>query len=428
MALGGGTFIVQNKILGGAYFQFLSAQKSTATIGDRGVGALALDLNWGVENNIFTVEATDFIRDSMDIFGYDYSADEMQSIREIFAHAQTVHFYRLNGNGEKASNAFATAKYSGTRGNDLKIVIAKNVDDDTQFDVSVYVGTTIVSTQTAKSADQLVDTDFVIWKDDAELTVTAGEPLTGGTNGTSDTTSHQAFLNKLEAFPDTNAVGYFGDEETVKGLYCNWAKRMRDEIGIYLQAVVYNKAFDNISVVNVKNSVDLVPWVTGVIAGTAVNKSCTNMVYDGELTVNTDYTQKQLENAIKAGEFVLHRVGDDVRVLEDINSFISITDEYGEVFCDNQTIRIIDEIATSIAKVFCTKYLGKVPNDVNGRISLWSDVCSICRQLADIRALENFDSDDVKVEQGDTKKSVLINAGVTVVNTMVKLYMKTIIA
>lgn len=429
MALGGGTYLVQNKVLGGAYFKFLSAMKATATIGDRGVGAIALDMNWCEDGKIFTVTANEFLRDSLEIFGYDYSAPEMQSIRELFLHARDVHFYRLNGaEGAKASNAFGTAKYKGTRGNDIKVVIATNVDNESNFDVSVYVGNTVVSTQTVASASELDDNEFIVWNDEAELSVTAGTPLTGGTNGISATSDHQSFLNQLESYPDTNAVGYVGNEETVKALYCSYAKRLRDEVGIYLQAVVYNKSADSISVVNVKNSANLVAWVTGVIAGTQVNKSATNMTYDGELTVNTNYTQRQLENCIKAGEFVLHKVGDEVRVLEDLNSFVSITDEVGDVFCDNQTIRIIDELATSIATVFCKKYLGKVPNDASGRISLWSDICKICQQLNDIRALEDFDPAEITVNQGDSKKSVVVNAGVTVVNSMVRLYMKTIIA
>lgn len=429
MALGGGTYLVQNKILAGAYFKFNSVIKATANIGDRGVSALALPLNWGNDNEIFTVTANEFMRDSMDIFGYEYTAPEMKYLRELFLHTREAHLYRLNGNGVKASNDFAVAKYSGTRGNDLKIVIAKNIDDESLFDISVYMGTNALSSQTVKNASELADTNFVTWKKDAELTETAGAPLSNGTNGTdTESASHQKFLDKLESYPDTNAIGYIGADDGIKGLYCNYAKRMRDEIGIYLQAVVFDKPADSVAVISVKNSYELVAWVLGVTAGTAVNKSATNMKYDGELTVNTDYTQKQLENCIKAGEFVFHKVGDEVRVLEDLNTFVSITDDYGEVFCDNQTIRIIDEISTSIAKVFCKKYLGKVPNDANGRISLWSDICRICQQLNEIRALENFDTKDVSVDQGDTKKSVVVNANITVVNTMVKLYMKTIIA
>lgn len=428
MALGGGTYTVQNKVLGGAYFQFVSVPKATATIADRGVASIALDLNWGDGDDIITIEAREFLRDSLNILGYSYSADELRSLRELFLHAQTVHLYRLNGKGAKATSDIGTAKYNGTRGNDLKVVISKNVDDPTYFTVATYLDVTEVESQTVKSASELQDNDFIVFNKGASLEENAGILFTGGANSVSGAEDHQAFLNKIENYPDTNSIGYMGTDETLKNLYVSFTQRMRDEVGVRVQCVVHNKSADSMGVVNVKNSADLVPWALGVIAGTACNKSATNLTYDGELTINTNYTQRQLENSLKAGEWVLHRVGDKVKVLEDINSLTTITDEIGEVFQDNQTVRIIDTIADACATVFCNKYLGKVPNDANGRISLWSDIVKIHQQLNDIRALENFDPESVTVEQGESKKSVLVNSAITVVNTMVRLYMKTTIA
>ena len=428
MALGGGTYSTQNKTLPGAYFQFVSSGVAGATLSERGVAAIALDLKWGADSKIITVTASEFAKDSRKIFGYDYAADEMKNIREIFRHANKLHIYKLTSDGTKASNTYATAVCGGTRGNDLNVVIQKNIDDETKFDVSLYLGTAKVDAQTVAKASELVANDFVTWKDDAALAVTAGSALTGGTDSKSDSASHQAFLDKLESFTDTNAVGYMGSEDAVKALYIAFAKRMRDEIGIKLQAVVFNKAGDSIACVNVKNSSDIVPWVTGVVAGTAVNESATNMLYDGEYEVNTDYTQVALEDAIKAGEFVLHSVNGDVRVLEDINSLVTLTEDQGDVFQDNQTVRVIDNIATTIANIFATKYIGKVPNNDSGRTSLWSDVIKVHQNLANINAIEGFENDDIVVEQGEAKKSVQISGAITVVNTMTKLYMRTVVA
>lgn len=427
MALGGGTFVTQNKVLPGAYFAFISKATASANLSDRGVAAMALDLDWGVDDAIITVDASDFQKNSLKIFGYDYASEKLQAIRELFLHATTLHAYKLTSGGTAASNTYATAKCKGVRGNDLKVVIQNDVDEPTKFVVSLYLGSTKIDAQTVADASELVSNDFVTYKTDATLTVTAGEALTGGANGTSDATAHQTFLDKIEAYPDVNAIGYMGTDDATKGLYVAFAKRMRDEVGIKLQAVVFDKAGDSIACVNVKNQVELVPWVLGVVAGTAVNKSATNMKYDGELTVNTAYTQKQLESCIKAGEFVLHQVGANVHVLEDINSLVSTTDEMGDVFKDNQTVRVIDSIATSIASVFAEKYLGKVPNNTSGRTSLWSDIVKIHQELNDIQAIEDFASEDITVSQGDAKKSVLVNSEITVVNTMTRLYMKTIV-
>lgn len=428
MALGGGTYLSQNKILPGTYFQFVSKAMATATISDRGVAGMALKLDWGQDGKIMEVTAEEFYKKSRQMFGYDYAADEMKKIREIFKHASKMYVYKNTSGGAKASNTYADALYTGKRGNDLKVVIQKNVDNADKYDVSLYLGTGLIDSQTVAKASELLDNEFVTWKKSAALAVTAGMALTGGNNGTESTECHQAFLDKISSYPDVNAIGYAGEEQTVKALYASFVERMRNEVGIRMQAVVHGYAGDTISCVNVKNSADTVFWATGVIAGMAVNQSATNLKYDGELDIPTEYTQEELTDAITKGEWTLHQVGTEVHVLEDINSFTSVTSEMGDIFKDNQTIRILDTRADAIASIFASKYLGKVPNNQSGRISLWSDIVKIDQELNDRNALEDFDSGDITVEQGDDKKSVLVSSAITIVNTMEKLYMKTLIA
>ncbi len=434
MALGGGTFLTQNKVLPGAYINFVSAASASATLSDRGYAALGVELNWGAEGSIITVTSGDFIKNSKVLFGYSYDADEMKPLRDLFKYARTAYLYRLNSGGTKATNTFATALFGGTRGNDIKIVIAANVDDPTKWDVSTYLDSTMVDLQTVATAAGLVANDYVTFKTGATLEATAGLALASGTNGTVTGDSHQSFLNLAESY-SFNAIGYVGTESTIKALYAAFTARLRDEVGKKFQCVLHNYAGDYEGVVNVKNEVsdgatvaDAVYWTLGVIAGLAVNKSGTNKKYDGEYTISVDYTQSQLEAAIKAGEFTFHQVDNDVRVLMDINSLVTTSDTKGDVFKDNQTIRVIDQIANDIAVLFNTKYLGAVPNDNAGRISLWSDVVKHHKQLQDIRAIENFEEDDVTVAQGDTKKAVVVNDAITVVNAMTQLYMTVTVA
>lgn len=436
MALGGGTFLTQNKVLPGAYINFISVATASANMSDRGYAAMGLELDWGQEGKIFEVTNGDFQKNSMKIFGHSYADDAMKGLRDLFKNVTTLFAYRLNGGGAKAANTFATALYSGTRGNGIKIAVQANVDDNSKFDVQTWLDGVLMDTQTVAKAAELVANDYVAFKTDASLTVTAATALTGGTNGTSNAAAHQAFLDKVESYPAINAIGYVGTETAVKSLYAAFAKRMRDEVGVKFQAVIYQQAADYEGVINVKNKVldegadeaSMVYWTLGVAAGTAVNASATNKIYDGEFTVDVDYTQAQLEAAIKAGEFIFHQVGSDVRVLSDINSLVTTTANKGDIFKDNQTIRVCDQIATDIANLFVTKYLGVVPNDASGRTSLWADIVKHHEDLQNIRAIENFTDEDVTVAQGDTKKSVVVTDNITVVNTMEKLYMTVYVA
>ena len=181
--LGGGTFLTQNKVLNGTYINFVSAARASATLSDRGVVALPIALNWGKEGEVFTITSEDFQKNSMKILGYDYSANELMPFREIFLNAVKVHVYNLNNGGVKATASLATAKYAGTRGNNLKYVVTANVDDSSKYDVVLYMESTKVDSQTVATSAELVDNDYVVYNKEAQISLTAGTPLTGGTNG-----------------------------------------------------------------------------------------------------------------------------------------------------------------------------------------------------------------------------------------------------
>lgn len=435
MALGGGGFTTENKDLPGAYINFVSAASASAALSERGTATMPLELDWGVEGEVFEVTNEDFQKRSMKIFGYSADNAKMKGLFDLFMGASTLYAYRLNGGGKKAENTFATALYGGIRGNDLKIVIQKNVDDESLFDVMTYLGTVLVDSQTVASAAALVANDYVKFKTSSTLAVTASMPLTGGTNGTADGASHQAYLDKIESY-SYNTMGVVITDDITKKLYAAFVKRLRDEMGIKFQLVLYRLAADYMGVISVENKVtdadcseaSLVYWVTGVESGCAVNKSCQNKKYDGSFTVETAYTQNQLKAAKKAGKFILHKVNSDIRVLEDINTMVTTSDTCGDVFKDNQTIRVIDQIGNDDAIMFNTKYLGEVPNDDAGRISLWSDLKKIRGDLQTIRAIENFTDADVTVSQGNTKKSVRVTSTINVVNAMGQLYMTVVVA
>ena len=436
MALGGGTFLVQNKVLPGTYINFVSAARASASLSDRGVAAMPLELDWGADDTVFTVTAEEFQKNSLKFFGYPYDHEKMKGLRDLFKNINTGHFYKLMNNGVAASNTYCTAKCKGIRGNDLKTVIAVNADDVAKMDVSTYLGTRLVDKQTVlPNTDNLVDTDWVVWKSNVVLAPTAGLPLTLGSNGDAVTgTQYQDFLDAIESF-NFNIIGCLSTTPAIIDLIVQFTKRLRDTIGVKFQAVVYRTASDYEGIISVENKVtdvgvpesSLVYWVTGAEAGCAVNKSLTNKKYDGEFTVDTAYKQSELEAAIQGGKFIFHKVGNDVRVLEDINTFITVTDEKSSDFSSNQTIRVLDQIANDIASLFNTKYLGNVPNDAAGRISLWNDIVTHHQQLQTIRAIEDFNPDLVLVEAGNTKKAVVVSDVVTPVNAMAQLYMSVVV-
>lgn len=432
MALGGGTFLVQNKILNGTYINFISSSKASAILSDRGIATMPLELDWGVDNAIFEVTPADFQKNSMEIFGYPYSHKKLAGLRDFFMNpVKTLYAYKLTSGGAKAENTHATAKYCGIRGNDLKLVVSANVDDSEKFDVRLYMETTVVFEQFGvASAADLAKNEYVDWKTGVDLAITAGTAFAGGTNGEVTGNSHQDYLDKIESYV-FNTMGVAVTDDVTKGLYVAFVKRVRDQVGAKFQLVLHNKLADYEGVISITNETvdsdsvaDLVYWVTGAEAGCPVNKSLLNQKYDGEFTIDTNHKQSRLEKAMTSGEFMFHNVNGEIRVLADINTFVSDTDGKSvEIFGENQCVRVMDQIANDIAVIFNTRYLGKVPNDAAGRICLWNDIVKHHMQLQDIRAIQEFEPEDVTVNQGDAKNAVVVGDAVIITVAMAKLYM-----
>ena len=448
--LGGGTFITQNKKLPGAYINFVSASRASATLADRGVAAMAVPLSWGPVGEVIKLEQNDFLYQSRKILGYDYAAEQLKGLRDLFIGAQTVYLFRLNSAATVAKNTYAEAKYPGVRGNDLSIVIEANADEPSNFDVMTYLGTTLMDTQTVAAANALVDNDWVHFLSTASLSETAKTPLTGGEDGAITAGDWQKAISKLEDY-SFNTFGAATVDDEIKKLIVEWTKRMRDDLGVKFQSVLYNYAqadYEGIISVNTPaktaeaakaqvgkalvgesrvggndSEAAAVYWVTGAQAGCRVQSSLTNATYTGEVELVIEDEQSQLEEAIDGGQFVFHRVADEIRVLTDINSLTTFTEEKGSDFAKNQTIRVLDQIGNDIAVLFNTRFLGKVNNDAAGRISFWSLIDTHHKKLQDLHAIENYDNEDIVVMQGEDKGSVVVNDTVQPTAAMEKLYM-----
>lgn len=444
MALGGGGFTAQNKILPGAYINFVSAAKAAMILSERGYAAMPLEADWGPSGEVFTLAAEELQSRSRGLFGYDYGHEKVKGIRDLFKNARTLYGYRVNGNGIRAACDYGTARYAGVRGNGLYLAVEQ---EGAEYTVKTLLDGQTVDSQTVQGMDGLEDTDYVVFKRDAMLMATAGIPFTGGTNAVPTLADYQGFLDKIQSY-SFNALGLASDDGAVKTLFADFTRDMRDGMGIKFQTVLFRHPADYEGIVSLDNCVEgsaaagesaageavlsadacaLAYWVTGAIAGCAVNASNTNKTYDGAFAVDVSYTQKELEAAILSGTFVFHRVGDEVRVLEDLNTLVTLTEDKGEDFKSNQTMRVLDQIGNDIAALFGNKYLGKIPNDEAGRISFWNDVVTYYRELEKMRAIENFKADDIVITKGEGKKSIVASCPVTPMNAMAQLYMTVVV-
>ena len=421
---------MQNKVLPGAYINFVSRPRAMGSLGERGVVCVGMELDWGAAG-MMTVEAADFRTDSRSLFGYDYLSEEMKDMRELFLHGKKVLIYRLNG-GEKATATLGgltvAAKHAGKRGNDICVAIVENVDEDGYYDVETYLDTELVDAQTVAKIEELEDNDYVTFSGEGDLTAAAGTYLTGGTTTAVTGSGYTDFLAAAEA-EDFNVLAYNGSDETTKKLFVNFTKRMREEEGVKFVTVLHDHVeADHEGVISVGTAAELVYWTAGATAGAEVNESLTNTVYDGEYEVDAKRKKSEYIKGIQAGQFLFYEEDGQLRVLRDINSFTSFEAAKNSDFSSNRVMRVLDSIANDVANLFSKFYLGKQSNNANGRNLLKAEILAYHEELMKIEAIENFTADDIMVEKGTEKQDVVVYESVQPVDAMEKLYMKVEVA
>lgn len=443
MPIGGGTFTVQNKVLPGAYINFVSTT-GAARLGARGTAALPLELNWGPENVVTTLDAGDFNKMALELFGCEPTSPELLLVREVLKRAKKLLFYRVNSGGEKATAAVgglnAVAKYAGTRGNDIRVAVQTNAGDETKVDVVTYLGTMEVDSQTvpATGGAGLAANAYVTFSGAQELAPAAAKPLTGGTNGEVTGGGYAAFLTAIEV-ESFNTIAYPGDDEAVKALFLAFVKRLRYDEGRKIVGVLAGCKGDDIGVIDVKNGVVLADgtsvsrqqataWVAGASAAAAVNESLTNAAYDGAVDVTEKYTKSQYEAAIQAGEFVFYADDGKARVLTDINSLTSFGAGASEDWSSNRVVRVMDGWANDVARIFGESYKGSATNSDTGRQLFKGDLVKLANQYAELDAISGFVPEDIEVGAGLGKRDVSATVALRPNDSMEKLYMTVTIA
>lgn len=449
MALGGGTFLFHNKKLPGTYINLISKDRAMLDIADRGYGTMALTMDWGTDG-IFRVDASEFQKNCEKYFGYAYDHEKLKGLRDLFKNLKTGYFYRLNNEGVKASNEYATAKYKGIRGNDLSISIQSDVDNSGEYIVNTFIKdddtVRLIDRQKGiKKASDLKDNDFVVFNKDLTLKTAVNQPLENGTNGRDvQVVDYQEYIELIEPYY-FNVLGYAGADSKCQDLLIAFTKRMRDEVGAKFQLVIHGK--ENVNhegVISILNNVkdkgaevgSLAYWLTGAEASCPTNASLTNRIYDGEFEVDTKLAQYELEKAINDGRIAFHNVTDsvsgnivgDVRLLTDINTFTEFTKQKNKTFSKNQVIRVLDNWAIDGSRIFNKFYLGKVQNDKDGRISLWKDFVALGEEYQRVRNIQNFNEKDIPIPtQGLEKDEVIWTFAIEPVCAMEKLYMTVVV-
>lgn len=438
--MAGGTWTSQNKKQPGVYINVKSSMAQAVSVGDRGVVAICEPLSWGPENEIMTIQVGD---DFTPYIGYDSTNDKALFLREIFkgsGHTKgpvKVMLYRPATTGAAKASATIepltiTAKYNGTRGNDISITVIADPDNEGSFTVQTVVDGAVKHTQTGKTVADLQENDWVVFSGTGDLAASAGTSLSVGNDGTVSSAAYSAFLTVLEPYT-FNILIYDGTDSTVQAAYVAFIKRMRDNLGKKCQAVMAGVESNSDAVISVRNGVELSDgtvmtaqratwWVGGAEAGANYSESLVYAQYPDAVNVSPRLTASEIDEALSKGQIVFFEEFGSVKVVSDINTLTAYTPDKGEAFGLNQVIRTLDTIANDIYKNFSQNYIGKIQNNAPGRDLLKAWIVGYLNEIQANGGIQNFVADDVIVEAGEAINSVLITLAIQPVAAVEKIY------
>jgi len=440
--MAGGTWLSQSKIRPGAYINFVSVPRPTMTVGDRGIGTMAMPLTWGPENTFIDVYSTDLLDGTslskVGVTAFDEATEQSAKLLTLMlSNCYLAKIYRLDTGGVQATittgSLTAKAKYPGTFGNSITISI---VESDGLFTVTTFVAGTSQDAQTISTVQELTDNAYVEFSGFGAPTANAGIPLTGGTNGTY--TAATAYPNYLalasRARWQTMAVPF--DGATVNAQIATFAKTMRDDEGRYVQVALAN--YDSADFHGVINSDcgfrraddevtadEATAWVAGATAGATIIQSNTGRVVTMALSIINERTNSEIIDALKSGKFILSaNQRGEIIVEQDINSLHTFTPTLDYAFSKNRVLRTLDEIGTSVTDVWEQSYLGKVSNNATGREIFKADIIGYLTELQTLGAIDDFaGADDVEITRGAEVDAVVCNMWIRPVDSMEKLYL-----
>lgn len=419
---------MQNKVRPGAYINFTSAAAALGTAGERGTALLPLMLPFGPSGRAVKVDKD---TDVLPLFGARENDPCLLMLRECAKRAQTVLVWRLDG-GAKASctdkGLTVMARYGGEGGNKLAVKIAAEGE---KFRVETWLDGLLYDSQTAGDIAGLQDNALVEFSGEGPLSIHAGLALSGGDSG--GEADYDGFF-AAAALLDFNTMAVPSEDEAVKGKAVALVKRLREEEGRKIQAVLTDSEADYEGVISVKNGVTLADgtavdkvaataYAAGMTAGAAVNKSCTYDTYDGAVDASPRFTESGIVAALKAGHMVFTPRAGRVIIEQDQNTLVSFTPDKGRAFHKNRTVRVLDQLAEDVRRIFEDYYLGKASNNADGRRLFQAELLSYLRTLADISAIEPPENGDVTVAAGAEPDTVVVTLGVKPVDSMEKLYM-----
>lgn len=434
--MAGGTWnITDLPKLPGFYMNFKAAALAAVTTGDRGTVVVPIKAHWGKIGGYTTIiTESDILNEYGALEDTDGSTFYKALKMCTLGGAKKILAYRLAAATAKEASlklqdsastdvVTITAKYKGARGNNFKLTIAPSLTQEDTFDMKLYEDTALLRTYTFKTWAELIDVVntanvyILAAKATAETDVSGSNiktinsvALTGGDSGITGVTNsdYVAMLDKLETETFNILTLDSITEPAIQTSVASWVTRMREQ-GKKIMCVMGGTAEDDVAddavekavqrsagfnhegIINVGvgailddvtySSADLAPYVAGLIASQQLSESTTYAATPFD-DVTRRWTHDEQVTAVTNGVFLFINDGRIVKVLQGINTLITLRQDQNNAFKKIRSIRTMDSIDTDLQQTAEDNYIGKINNTTEGQQAL----VGACQQYMEVCA------------------------------------------
>lgn len=444
-----------NKIIPALYNNFSPIPRN-AFDNNSALGTIAVGLimGWGSDTECEELYSEDLMTQvALRKVGYTINnTDEILPFRLALTKAVKGYFYKLNKGGEKATVTIGgikyTAKYTGIVGNRIGITQILDTPQAGKTTINILVDGQVKEIKIIANASEItgiisnwVDAETV--GETPAIIASTNTLLEGGTNGTVTDASYTSFFEAIR-YKQFNVVTIMGADTTISDKLIDFVNYRNSQRGAYITSVVYNKpALDNDAIISVNQGLecddftittDLFPIAIGSLrAGCPLGESLTDEnlteIFGARKIINAldDSTDTAKENAINQGMFCVHYINDgSVRVLKDINTFISVTDEKPKYYTKNTTIQTLYYILNEEDRVAHDGRLGKYTNTQIKRDLLAAAFLDVFKDAQQRGAIAPYDSTtDMIIQATDDPDTVLVNQKIKVRGNIEYIYITT---
>ena len=424
--------------LPGFYMNFKAAGLAAVQTGDRGTVVVPIKAHWGAIGKFMTIiNESDILNTFGSIEDTEGSTFYTTLKMCVLGGAKKILAYRLAGDtateasimlqNAPAKDAQAvdkvklTTKYKGARGNDFKVTIAPSLTVADTFDLKLYEDTALLQTFSFKTWAELIevvntantylmatkaanDTDIST----ADIPNMTSVAMTGGDSGLEGITAKN-YLQMLD-FIETESFNYLTldgiSDPAIQTSIASWVIRMRNQ-GKKIVAVMGGSMADDISDDAVENAIkrsagfnhegiinigvgiilndikyssaQVAPFIAGLIAGQKLSESTTYAATSFD-DVTRRWTREEQITALTNGIFLLINDGRIVKVLEGINTLITLRQDQNNAFKKIRSIRTMDAIDSDLQQTAEDNYIGKINNTYEGQLAL----IDACRQYMEV--------------------------------------------